>query len=318
MLDTIILFVLIGVTVALGIKPINAWLRRLAGAGALMRLLMVVIWIIPYSVVVWEHGVGLKGVCLASVLLYLLLPIALILAVGRRRGWSDWVDVVTVCLLIYPFIWGEPFGLPPGELVVADNAIPVIRPISVVVGLLIFTVIRPIKGLGYTYLLRTDELMDLPLGLGISALAAIPIGLVMGFIGWAPTGSDPVEVLVLAIFIYLTVALPEEVLYRGLVQNILLGARKPSKVRWGYVVAADLVYAAVHLGIPPVPGTPLVVSAFGVSLNVGFALMAFAVGLGYGWLYARSRRVMAPSVAHALVDLVWFVLLDNLGVFSAL
>ena len=33
--------------------------------------------------------------------------------------------------------------------------------------------------------------------------------------------------------------------------------------------------------------------------------LASLAGLAYGWVYMKTRRILAPAVTHALVDVTW-------------
>ncbi len=76
----------------------------------------------------------------------------------------------------------------------------------------------------------------------------------------------------------------EEVMYRGLVQQVLrqLGVRP-----WPAIVLTSAAFAAMHWSIAsPHALVPL-----------------FVLSLGFGWAYERSGRLLAPFVMHALFNL---------------
>jgi membrane protease YdiL (CAAX protease family) len=83
--------------------------------------------------------------------------------------------------------------------------------------------------------------------------------------------------------IFLSIGVPEEFLFRGLIQNLCvrgLGAGR------GVTVAA-IVFGLAHLP------------------DVRYALLATLAGGAYGYVYLRTRKVTASAVTHAAVDWIW-------------
>jgi membrane protease YdiL (CAAX protease family) len=100
--------------------------------------------------------------------------------------------------------------------------------------------------------------------------------------------------------VFLT-ALPEEVVFRGVVQT-WLQARLES---WPRGDVAAIVIAGVLFGIAHAPG--------GI-VYVGLATVA---GLGYGWIYARTRSIAAAILAHSGLNAVHFFLFTYPSVVAA-
>ena len=114
------------------------------------------------------------------------------------------------------------------------------------------------------------------------AVVALPIGFATGFIGWRPE-LDATHLVGGPLIIYLVTGVPEEFLFRGLLQNLLtqwLGPR------------AGLVIASVIFGLAHLP-------------DPRYVLLATIAGVAYGWVYARTQRITASAITHALVDATW-------------
>ncbi|MEE9605147.1 MAG: CPBP family intramembrane glutamic endopeptidase [Candidatus Scalindua sp.] len=90
-------------------------------------------------------------------------------------------------------------------------------------------------------------------------------------------------------------ALIEEVLFRGIIQNLL------TKRLWNERLA--LLIASVIFGLSHLNNAKAGFSA----PNWAYALMATLAGLAYGWVWARTRKVTASAVTHMLVNLIWGV-----------
>ena len=124
------------------------------------------------------------------------------------------------------------------------------------------------------------------------ALLAIPLGLALGFIR---PHSNPVSFgqFCLQLFgIYLTIAIPEELLFRGFLQNLLVKTmHHPRHGLYGLLIAS-VVFGASHLHHAPAP-------------NWKYALLATLAGAFYGNAYRTRRRLSASALTHALVDTTW-------------
>ena len=108
----------------------------------------------------------------------------------------------------------------------------------------------------------------------------------LGYARWDPK-LPPWWPLWLVSMVFLT-ALPEEALFRGVIQERLHGwlGDSPSG-RWGAATVAGLIFGAAHAG--------------GGWTYVGLAAIA---GIGYGWLYAVTGALGASILAHAGLNLL--------------
>jgi hypothetical protein len=123
-------------------------------------------------------------------------------------------------------------------------------------------------------------------GFGAFVAVALPLGFATGFLVWNPR-SDPALWLLRPVLIFFTIAVPEEFVFRGVVQRALvehLGQR------------AGLLSASVVFGLAHAP-------------NPVYIALATLAGVAYGWVYQRTGRVAAAALTHALVDAVWVLLL---------
>ena len=87
--------------------------------------------------------------------------------------------------------------------------------------------------------------------------------------------------------IYLTSAVPEEFLFRGLIQNVF--ARIVG--RGAALIAASVVFGLAHLP------------------DLRYVALATLAGVAYGWVYARTGKITASALTHAAVDWIWVLLL---------
>jgi membrane protease YdiL (CAAX protease family) len=164
-------------------------------------------------------------------------------------------------------------------------------------GLSIVLIYRPTPGFGYRLRLPTRQV-----GLAIASFAifgalAIPLGWLLGFLAPGLGVRSPYAALAGAGIIFFCIALPEELAFRGLLQQSLehlVGARAG-------LLSASLIFGLFHLGHPPSP-------------NWRYSLLASLAGLAYGHVYRRTRSITASALTHALVDWTWFAVFAGRGI----
>ena len=124
------------------------------------------------------------------------------------------------------------------------------------------------------------------------AVIAIPLGFAIDFIHYSFTLKKLYSTVPIFLGIFLFTALPEEFLFRGLIQNWL---ERVSRRRVISLVIASIIFGASHLNNgPPVP-------------NYRYFLMAAIAGIFYGSAWSATGSLMASALTHALVDTVWSV-----------
>jgi len=160
--------------------------------------------------------------------------------------------------------------------------------VGLVGGLYFFLVARPLEGIGFRWAL---SMRDVAVAAGFFAAysaIALPIGFATHFIVWNPRVAVP-DVILRPIVVYLVTAVPEEFLFRGLIQNLL--------TRW-LGIPLGLAIGSVIFGLSHLP-------------DPRYAVLATIAGVAYGWVYLRTGKVTASAITHALVDAVWVILLHR-------
>ncbi len=165
-----------------------------------------------------------------------------------------------------------------------------------------------------------------PLGLGIGlgvgfSLVILPL-FALGFWAWLrfasvhlpqlmPPGSVwhvfhpswriPSGFLSLALAQLIVVALPEELFFRGFVQGRLEDAIPPTRTLFGAKVGWALILQAALFGL----------GHFIVTGGPGMLTRAIP-GLVFGWLFSRTRSIVAGTIFHAACNLLMEVLASSL------
>lgn len=231
---------------------------------------------------------------------YFAAPMALLYLRGRTEGKAKPLDFALVLLLWLPVELGwtlKSIALSTGRYPIAVFA-------AALYGMIIFTAWRRLE-LHCDWSIRGEDLRLV--GLAFLALVALilPAALFVGFAAWNP---QPMLVerpwvaaiglpLLLAGFFF-TPAFVEELMFRGFIQNLLM-----TRLRWARALAAaSVVFGLAHLNNKVGPygghGDP----------NWVYAAFATIAGLGYGYVYHRTRSLVAASLLHALVDFTWMLL----------
>ncbi len=213
---------------------------------------------------------------------YLAVP-SLILATGvTERGKAPWRELAAAASLGLAI----KYHLLPSLPIPAPSGYDASRLVGLVAGLYFFLVARPLEGIGYRWSLRARDAGMAVFVFVAYAAIALPIGFSTHFITWNPRVAMP-GVVLRPIVTYLVTAVPEEFLFRGLIQNLLS--------RW-LGVPLGLAIASVIFGLSHLP-------------DPRYAALATIAGLAYGWVYLRTGKVTASAITHALVDAVWVILL---------
>jgi len=117
---------------------------------------------------------------------------------------------------------------------------------------------------------------------------AIALGLCVGFIaphGGVPPASSASAALVVTFFF---VAIPEELFFRGLLQNLL-------EKRIGYpgsLFITAAIFGFSHFNKP-------------LPFNWRYVLLATIAGVFYGRAWHDRRRLLPSATTHTLVDVIW-------------
>jgi uncharacterized protein len=274
------------------IKQLRLWATASPVAAAGLPFLLLV----PYLICGLGTGT-FTFIAFGKLIAYILVPTALLLPDRlRHREDLNWRDVLAMAAMGVPVAagWLQGIWIWPQDLYV-------FRPVfCVLVGGYAFMVLRNLEGVGFRLLWRKKDASYAFLNLLAFAILAIPIGIMLGFIKPHPMAAlmrgvtmGPVASFLFSfIGIYLTVAIPEEMLFRGILQNILVRTiHKGPRGLYGLLIAS-VVFGLSHLHHAPVP-------------NWRYAILATLAGIFYGNVYRTRQRLSASALTHALVDAIW-------------
>lgn len=141
----------------------------------------------------------------------------------------------------------------------------------------------------------------LPLAILISVgIVILPIGILTGFIVWAPKWEGIGMVIVTFLGIWFTIALPEELIARGVIQHQLLKISHDNIKKFERVqIVAVILLASFIFGLSHWNNT----SADFIWIYIGLATVA---GIGFGWCWQKSG-LFSCMLLHTLIDFVWAI-----------
>jgi len=268
---------LTGLTLALSVTACRERLRTRSQAVNMLAAPLA----ITAAIAMWCGVTGLPiGPRAAAFGAYLTLP-AVLVCVGRM-GAPGLVRVLAAAIVLWLPI---EFNLLPQLRLPPPDGLRAAPFAALAAGLYLFLVACPLDRIGYTFRLSRRDLRIAVIATAAFAVVGLPIGLLTGFLEWNPR-PDALRLAVAPIAIYLATGVPEEFLFRGLIQNTLERA----------IGRAALPIASVVFGLAHLP-------------DVRYVLLATLAGLAYGWVYLATRRITASAVTHALVDWIWVLLL---------
>jgi uncharacterized protein len=251
------------------------------------------VWLAPLLLTAVFSGAALSAGAFSlplalRMLAYTAAPVLCIFVAGpASANTPGLLDALALLLLWLPIEFGAGAGL---VLRPAQGFLhSVAYGIAVLLGLTLFLCFRDLSGMKYNLPRRQWDLW-LPLaGFAVTAPVLIAVGMAIGFIPPPHLPSASAGRMAAAIaLIFVGTALPEEILFRSLIQNFIVqhwGANTRS------LLAASIIFGCAHLNNGPQP-LP----------NWRYMIVATIAGFAYGKVFQRSSTVISSAMLHMFVD----------------
>ena len=262
-------------------QAIGAWVRRFPTWA---QLAAPAVLCVPYLLV--ACGAGIFRVQWLA--LYALLPAAVAILLwqatrtdpGQHGNWRDFLVLAALGLAV-DLRWFE--GAWPAHLAIFNKIL------LLDAGIYGFVLIRQLDGTGFDLRLRFK---DLGIGLRETAIytpIALALGLWLDFLHlhWAWPGLRAIAGAWLFTFFF--VAVPEELFFRGWLQNLL----EKRIGRYSALFVTACLFGLAHFNKRT------------TNFNWRYVLLAALAGIFYGHAWREQRRVGASAVTHATVDAIW-------------
>jgi membrane protease YdiL (CAAX protease family) len=245
------------------------------------RLVCPVLLAIPYLVFAVPRGEFQWGFLVALVLIPVVLSALFEFSkLEQKLAWQDVVVLLSLALILELRLlsgaWPYPgLGSLP-KLYLAD------------VALYVYLVVRRLEGAGYSFVPSVSAfaiglrewLFFAPIGIGL--------GLALHFIHFIPRHHSLLDIIAGLIITFLLTAVPEELFFRGILQNLL----EPRIGAWSSLLLTSALFGLSHFHK-------------GAAFNWRYVLLAFLAGIFYGRAWRARRQLLASSTTHTLVDVVW-------------
>lgn len=214
------------------------------------------------------------------------------------------LDVILILFLWFPleFGWTPSLNVPP-----VHGLADIYKFVGLALVIYFYFAIRRLPAVGFTYQLNKND--------GWTAfrnfLLFMPIALIVGFpthfIGLSQQFPALNKLVSSLLGIAFFIALPEEILFRGVIHN-LIQERFAGK-KHGVILALTISSVVFGLAHGDNPNPPFLDINFG-SLGIWHApwvyiLLATVAGYFYGWTFIKTRKVTAAAIVHLLVDWTW-------------
>lgn len=269
----------------LAVPSVFARARSVFGDSGALAVLFPLAAVLVYSILVagnWKTTFA--GVA------YMLVPI-LLAANGAKRPFGAWQDYAAAACLWLP-VWAQwLYWLFPSPF---SSASPLTHTpgilLALSVGLIAFLLVRRLDDVGYAVEWRRGFGFICAFHFFVFAAIAIPLGLRIHFLAFAPSISRLQPFAFVGILFF--TAWPEEFLFRGVLQNLL--ARTFSS-EWAGLIVASVIFGFSHILHAPFP-------------NWKYVLLATIAGFFYGRAWMKTKSLVPGVMIHALVDISWHVL----------
>lgn len=243
-----------------------------------------------FAYLTYVLGTGTFGIMrVGAVAIFVFVPLSLAVSAERTPAgtWQDFLMLAGIWAAVKfgpsHFVWPYPGGRLSYVFAVL---------LAVNVALAAFVLVRRVKGIGYSIGWGRRWGFFVLGSFLLFACIAIPLGTGMHFIAFAPQWHAWPSLPLTSLGIFFFTAWPEELLFRGLLQNMLSRASKNDLAGWW---TASLLFGFSHitnLGFP----------------NWRYVILASIAGIFYGWTWRKTGSIFASAIVHALVDVSWHFL----------
>lgn len=275
---------LLALVIAPGMDGSRAFLERQLNTRY-SGFILAAIWCVPYLIYSaatgdfhWTALLRLVAVALPPAAIYRFLPVRDVSRFCRQDAAVAILLIAAVLGHALRGVWNIPVNLDfMGRLFL------------IVVGSWCWVFWRPLPRLGYDFFVSRKVCKAAALNFVYFAVIAIPLGLALHFIRWNPHwrgfatfGLDYLE-------IFLFIALLEELFFRGFLQTLVSGWLK---AEWPGQAIVACLFGLFHILHTPFP-------------NWRYVALATVAGWFYGSAFRQGGNLIAPALAHAMVDAAW-------------
>jgi uncharacterized protein len=198
----------------------------------------------------------------------------------QRGDWRDFTVLLGLGLAVdlrwFDAAWPAHLGA-IGKLILLDS------------GLYGFLVIRQLTDIGFDLRVRRQDFVIGFRELIFLAPTVIPLGLILGFLHFHASLPKAGVAAFTVVFTFFLIAVPEEIFFRGWMQNLLERRLGRQAALW----VTALIFGLSHF------------NKRALHFNWRYVLLATIAGIFYGRAWRSKHRVAASAVTHTCVDSIW-------------
>jgi membrane protease YdiL (CAAX protease family) len=274
--------------IQLGLAAGNLGERLARRAGPQRGVLIGVIPFVSYLIyLAGVNGFTWRRAGLAAA--YTLAPVVIALIAGTSKP-GAWPDYLAMMAIFLPLKLRWLIVLWPSTNPQLAYILTMLLAVSIALATFLF--VRQFDGVGYNIVWGRDAVFAILINFGLLAVILIPLGTALHFIKFDPSQMHWKGLLFDATSIFLLTAWPEELLFRGLLQNSLAHTFNSQNRGW--------LFASVLFGFAHINNN-------GVFPNWKYVLLAVIAGMFYGRAWRRADSIFPAAIVHALVDTLWHV-----------
>jgi membrane protease YdiL (CAAX protease family) len=232
----------------------------------------------------------------AAVVALVFLPLLLAASAHHKPigAWQDFATILFVWMAVKPLPnrwgWSLSHWLWPYPEARLAHVFTIL--LFVNVALACFLLLRRVNGTGYSIGWGHHWSFFIGASFLVFGFIAIPLGQAIHFIQFDPQWSKLASLPLVSLGILFFTAWPEELLFRGLLQNMLSRASNSDLAGWW---TASILFGFSHITNGGFP-------------NWRYVLLASIAGFFYGWTWRKTNSIFASSLVHAAVDMSWHFL----------
>jgi len=284
---TLVPLTFLTIVLAFFFPPVPVILRKILQRSVKLLFLIPALLSAAFCLVLAYYG-SLNLHLVLLTICYTLVPVTIVFVRGKEGGAATWIDIIVILLLWLPV-----------ELNAGSQWIP--RPIqgtvhtmaygiALTLALVLFLAFRALKGMKYNLPHRLMDFVDPLIAFLMVTPVLIGLGLLLTFIPpfHLPAKMSGGAAAKTFLVILAGTALPEELLFRSLIQNWLMQKFGSTT---GVLLVASFVFGCAHLNNGP-----------GALPNWRYMILASIAGFAYGKVFQRGSSVISSALLHALVD----------------
>jgi membrane protease YdiL (CAAX protease family) len=277
----------LAVILAFLLPPVPALVRKKLRGRPKLLFSVPIVLAAAFCLVAWRAGAFSLPLALL-IAGYTLVPTVLIFLQGADAGAASWLDLIVIHALWLPIELNAGSHWIPGQ---AQGFLHTVAyGVALTLALVLFLGFRGMKGMKYNLPTRWMDFIDPLVAFVLVAPILIGLGLALSFLPWFHLSGNWPVVRIAKTFglIFVATALPEELLFRSLIQNWLMQKFGSAT---GVLVVASVIFGCAHLNNGP-QALP----------NWRYMILATIAGYAYGRVFQRASSATASMLLHALVD----------------